>query len=135
MKQEAPIFNLAIANTDWAKNNPNLVKGFIQAEDDAVTFYKQHPDEALQNMAQQAGISVDLAKTEMAGYQIYSAQDQLSTDGLGQGTGISSSLVTKSLASAATYLHSIGTLANVPDNIAQNVNPSYVQSVLQGGSH
>jgi taurine ABC transporter substrate-binding protein len=89
VKQEAPIFNLAIANTDWARNNPNLVKGFIQAEDDAVTFYKQQPDQALQIMAQQAGITVDLAKTEMTGYQIYSAQDQLSADGLGQGASVS----------------------------------------------
>jgi hypothetical protein len=57
-------------------------------------------------------------------------QDQLSPDGLGQGNDVSTSLVTTSLKAAATYLQSVGTIASVPDHLEQNVNPMYVQEVL-----
>lgn len=131
VKQEAPVYSLSIANTTWAKSNPELVKQFILAQNDAVTFYQKHPDEALQLIAKRESISVDLAKTEMEGYKIYTLQDQLSADGLGQGSSVASSLVTKSLTSAAEYLYRSGALASVPAKLANNVNPSYVESALK----
>jgi len=131
VKQDAPVYSLSITNSTWAKSNPDLVKEFILAQNDAVTFYNQHPDEAVQLIAKRESISVDLTKTELAGYKIYTLQDQLSADCLGQGASISSSLVTKSLSSAARYLHSSGALVSVPTDFSQNVDPSYAESALK----
>ncbi len=132
VQQEAPVYSLSLVNANWAKSNPNLVKGYIQAQNDAVTYYKQHPDEALQLIAKQDGISVNLAKTEMAGYKIFNAQDQLGAEGLGQGNSVSSSLVAQSLFLSAAFMHSIGTLNSIPAHLEQDVNPTYVEDVLKG---
>lgn len=131
VKQEAPIYSLSLVNTQWASNNKELVKGFIQAQNDAVTLYKEHPDEALQTIAKYESISVDLVKTELAGLQIFSLQDQLSTDALGESNNVASSLVTKSLTTAATYLKGKGSVTSVPDHLEQNVNQTFVEELLK----
>jgi NitT/TauT family transport system substrate-binding protein/taurine transport system substrate-binding protein len=131
IKQDAPIYSLSLVNTQWASNNKELVKSFIQAQNDAVTLYKEHPDEALQIIAKYESISVDLVKTELAGLQIFSLQDQLTTDALGESNNIASSLVTKSLTTAATYLKAKGSVTSVPDHLEQNVNPTFVEELLK----
>ncbi|MBV9228168.1 MAG: ABC transporter substrate-binding protein [Chloroflexi bacterium] len=130
VEQVAPIFDLSLVNSNWAKSNANLVKGFVQAMDDGVTYYKQNPDDAVQVIANQVGITTDLAKQELAGFKIYSAQDELTADGLGQGSSVAASLVTKALQAAGTYLAGKGSIAGVPANLDQNVNPTYVESIL-----
>lgn len=128
---EAPIFNLAVVNSNWAKTHQSLVDGFIKAEQAGVAYYHQHPTAAIADMAKEAGITVPLAKTELTGYQLYSVQDQLTSDGLGQGSTVASSLVTKSLTSSAKYLESIHSLSGAPSNMADYVNPSYAQAVAK----
>lgn len=134
VKQQAPIYSLSLVNSSWGTAHPDLVKAFIQAQNAAVTFYQQHPDDALNVIAKQDGISVATAKTEMAGYQIFGLQDQVGADALGQGNSISSSLVTQSLALAGQFLVQKGAITSVPSNLASNVNPTYAQQVLQSGS-
>jgi taurine ABC transporter substrate-binding protein len=131
VKQEAPVYSLSVVNSDWAKNNAALVKGFIQAQNQAVDYYKQHTDDALQVIAKREGISVAVAKTELDGLQIFSLQDQLGLDALGQGNQIASALVAKSFALSAAFMKSIGTLANPPTNLASYVNSTYAQQLLQ----
>lgn len=134
VKQQAPIYSLSLVNTSWGIAHPDLVKEFIQAQNAAVTFYQQHPDEALQVIAKQDGISVATAKTEMAGYQIFDLQDQLNSDALGQGSSVGTSLVAQSLALSAQFLKQKGSLSTVPSNLEPNVNPTYAQQLLKSGS-
>lgn len=134
VKQQAPIYSLSLVNTDWGTAHPDLVKEFIQAQNAAVVFYQQHPDEALQVIAKQDGISVTTAKTELDGYKIFGLQDQLTVDALGQGNSIGSSLVTQSLALSAQFLKQKGSINTVPGDLAPNVNPTYVQQLLKTSS-
>lgn len=133
VKQQAPVYSLSLVNSTWGTAHPNLVKEFIQAQNAAVTYYQQHPDDALKVIAKQDGISVETAKTEMAGYQIFGLQDQLGADALGQGSSIGSSLVAQSLALSGQFLVQKGAISSVPSSLASNVNPTYAQQVLQAG--
>jgi len=130
VKLEAPVYSLSVVNSSWAKDNAKLVQGFVQAQSEAVDYYKQHTQAAIQLMAKQDSISVAVATTEMSGFQVFGVQDQLTADGLGQGSSIDSSLVAKSFVASAQFMHSIGTLSTVPADFSQNVNPTYVEDYL-----
>jgi taurine ABC transporter substrate-binding protein len=134
VKQQAPIYSLSLVNSTWGTAHPDLVKEFIQAQNAAVTFYQQHQDEALQVIAKQEGITVATVKTELAGYQIFNLQDQLSADALGQGSSINSSLVAQSLALSGQFLKQKGAITSVPASFVANVNPTYAQQLLKAGS-
>ena len=56
VEKTAPTFNLVLANTSWAKSNPKLVQGFIQAQDQALTDINQNIPKALQIMSKQSGV-------------------------------------------------------------------------------
>lgn len=127
--RKAPIFNLAVVNRPWAKAHVKLTEEFIRAEQAGYAFYHSHPAKALADMAKEAGISTSLAKTELAGYRLYDVQDQLTVQGLGLGSSVATSLVTKSLTSAAAYLAANGTIPSMPKAIAKDVNPIYAEAV------
>ena len=127
--KQAPIFNLAVVQAPWAKSHRQLVLGFIRAEQAGVEFYHSHPAKAVQDMAAQAGISPSLARTELAGYRLYSVRDQLTPDGLGEGAGVKHALVTLSLNGAARYLYSIRQITQAPKDMSGFVDPSYAQAV------
>lgn len=76
-------------------------------------------------MARQAGVSVPQAKTELAGYRLNNVHSELSLSGLDRGPTKATSLVLRSLTSAAAYLKSIGTLTKLPANTAAHVKPGY----------
>jgi NitT/TauT family transport system substrate-binding protein/taurine transport system substrate-binding protein len=128
--RQAPIFNLAVVQGPWARTHRQLVLGFIEAEQAGVAYYKSHPDQAIRDMAKEAGISVALARTELEGYRIYSLRDQLGPKGLGQGAGIRSALVTVSLSASAKYLSSIHQISISPSDMSAYVDPSYAQAAL-----
>lgn len=125
VEKSAPIFNLAVVNNSWGKSHPQLVREFVEAEQAAVEYYHQHPAPAIRMMAREAGISVALARTELAGYRLYNVHSELSLKGMGRGPTKAKSLVLKSLTSAAAYLKSIGTLTKLPADMAVHVNPGY----------
>jgi taurine ABC transporter substrate-binding protein len=125
----APIFNLSVVNSQWAKAHPALVRAFIQAMQAGYAFYRQHPAKALRDMATEAGIPIALARKELQGYRLYSVQDQLTALGLGQGAGVAHSLVTVSLDSAARYLVSIHAIDHAPSTMARYVDPTYAAAV------
>ncbi len=130
--QQAPIFNLTVVNSTWAAQHKSEVVGFIRAELAGVAFYQQHRAQALHDMAMEAGISIPLAKAELRGYQIDTAKVELGPDGLGRGKGVATSLVTKSLTSAAAYLYSSNTISNLPSHMERFVNPTYVENAVSG---
>jgi len=130
VEQEAPVYSLSVVNSTWAKSNAKLVQGFVQAQSEAVDYYQQHTQEAIALMAKQDSIIVATATTEMTGFKVYDAQDQLTADGLGEGSSIGSSLVARSFVDSAAFMHSIGTLSTLPTDFTQNVNPTYVEDYL-----
>lgn len=129
--QTAPTFNLVLANTSWAKSNPKLVQGFIQAQDQALRAENQNITSALQIMSKQSGVPVAQVKSQMDGNKFFSAQEQVGAGVLGQGNGTASSLVAKSLAASVQFLKASGTISSVPTNLAQSIDPSYVENYLK----
>ena len=129
VEQTAPIFNLAVVQGPWAKTHAALVRGFIEAEQAGVAYTRSHPAQAVQEMAKEAGISVALARTEIRGFKVLSVAQQLSEQGLGSGSGVKTSLVTRSLAASAGYLQSIHQITKAPGDMSSYVDPSYAQYV------
>lgn len=128
--QEAPIFNLAVVNSNWASAHPALVEDFIRAEQEGVTFFQQHPQAAYQDMAKLNGISAASAKSQTTGFSFSSLSSQVTASWLGSGSGVAHSLVTKSLSSAAQWLKSSGQISSVP-NMTQYVDPKFAEAVLR----
>lgn len=128
----APIFNLAVVNTTFAKKYPNLVDGFVQAEAAGVQTYQQHPNQAYQDMAKVGAITVAQAKSQATGLKFLTLQEQVTAQGLGSPSGVAASLVTKSLQEAAAWLKSSGRVSSVPASFASDVNPQYAEAVLKG---
>ncbi|NMP21335.1 ABC transporter substrate-binding protein [Sulfobacillus harzensis] len=129
--QEAPIFNLAVVNSNWAKAHPTQVEDFVRAEADGVKFFQQNPAQAYQAMAQVNGISAAAAKAQTEGFSFSTLSSQVTPNWLGSGSGVAHSLVTKSLTSAANWLKASGQISTVPSNMAQYVDPSYAAAVLR----
>ncbi|MDA8194332.1 MAG: ABC transporter substrate-binding protein [Thermaerobacter sp.] len=130
---QAPIFNLAVVNSPWAAAHPALVRGFIRAEQAGVAFFKSHPRTAYQDMGKLNGISASQAKAHAAGLSFTSLSQEVGSRRLGQGRAVATSLVTRSLASAARWLQQSGTISRAPANMSQYVDPSYCEQVLQAG--
>jgi NitT/TauT family transport system substrate-binding protein/taurine transport system substrate-binding protein len=133
-ERTAPIFNLAVVNSTFASKYPKLVDGFVRAEQAGVTFFQQHPKQAYQDMGKLNGITANQAKAQAQGLSFTTLSQQLSSNRLGQGSGIASSLVTKSLTSAAHWLYATGKIASVPKDMAQYVDPSYCETVLKSSN-
>lgn len=130
--QKAPIFNLAVVNSHWASSHKSLVEGFIKAEEAGVKYFKQHPAQAYKDMGKLNNISAADAKAQTQGFQFETLQSQVQTDGMGSGSSVSNSLVTKSLSSAAQWLQQTHQISNAPSNMAQYVDPTFAQAVLSG---
>lgn len=130
VESTAPIFNLSVVNSQWAKAHPALVEGFIKAQASGVAFYHAHPAAAMSDMAKEAGISVPLAKVELAGYFLETLASQLGHAGMGTGRTIPDSLVAKSLVAAGRYLLASNTISQLPPSLASFVNPTYVEKLV-----
>lgn len=130
--KSAPIFNLAVVNSTWAKAHPSLVDGFIKAENAGYQFFKKHPNQSYKDMGKLNGISASEAKSQASGLSFTSLKKELSVSRLGTPSTVKSSLVTKSLTSAATWLKASGAIRKVPSNLSKYVNPTYVEQVTKG---
>lgn len=56
------------ANSDWAKQHPELVQAYLSAHQQAVDFVKNHPQEALEIAAKEQKISLDDAQKQFPLY-------------------------------------------------------------------
>lgn len=131
--KQAPIFNLAVVNSKWASAHKSLVEGFVKAEEAGVKFYQQNPSQAYKDMGKLNNISAADAKAQTQGFQFETLQSQVSaSQGMGSGSSVANSLVTKSLASAAKWLAQTGQISSAPSNMAQYVDPSFAQAVING---
>lgn len=129
--KEAPIFNLAVVNAPWASSHHALVKEFVEAEAQGVTFFRDHPTTSYEDMGRLNNISAASAKAQSEGFSYETLSSQLTSQGLGWGAGVQSSLVTKSLSSAAAWLYKTGQISTKPSNMAQYVDPNFVHAVVE----
>ncbi len=130
----APIFNLAVVNSTFAAKYPSLVEGFVRAEEAGVPFFRQHPNQAYKDMGKLNGITAAEAKSQAAGLSFTSLSQQLTAQRMGEGSSVGSSLVTKSLTSAAQWLKTQGAISSVPSNMAQYVDPTFAQKVAKSSN-
>lgn len=124
LPRDASSYNICIANTNWIKSHPAMTVQFIKALDDGVTYTKTHPKEALAIMAQQAGIDEPTAKSELAGYEVFSAKDQGTQNVLGSGKEIADSATVKTLINTEAVLLKIGRITTKLADPTQAVDPT-----------
>jgi taurine ABC transporter substrate-binding protein len=128
--QQAPIFNLAVVNSHWARQHPALVREFVEAEAAGYRFYRQHPALAYRDMGKLNQISAAEAESQASGLRFLSLADQLGASGLGQGAGVQHSLVTRALTAAAAWLYQQKVIDQTPPaTMSPYVNPSYAEWV------
>lgn len=127
----ASSYNVCIANTNWVKAHPALTVQFVKALDEGVTYTKAHPADALKIMAQEAGISEQTAATELKGYEIFSAADQITPNVLGAGAGIADSATAKTLSATSDVLLKIGRITTPLTNPEKAIDSSFAAKVAQ----
>lgn len=129
LPRDASSYNVCIADTKWVKSHPKIAQGFVKALDDGVTYSKQHPKKALALMAKAAGLTLPVAKSELAGYEVFSGADQTTSNVLGKGSGVADSATTKTLENTAKVLMKIGRITQMPKNIPGAVDSSFATSL------
>ncbi len=125
LPRSASSYNVCIANADWAKAHPELVRGFVGALDEGYKITKDDPKKALQAMAKETGVTVPMARSQLAGYEIFSGKDQTTEKVMGSGKGINSSATYQTLVNTAKVLKDIGRIQDVPSNFSANVAPQF----------
>lgn len=127
----ASSYNICIANENWVKAHPALTIQFIKALDAGVTYTKNHPEDALKIMAQQAGISEETAASELKGYEIFSAQDQITPNVLGLGDSIASSATAQTLLATSGVLLKIGRITTPLTDADNFIDSSFAAAVAK----
>jgi hypothetical protein len=59
------------------------------------------------------------------------AKEQLSEQGLGSGSGIANSRITKAIAAAGEYLVGVGSIDSVPTNIPEHIDTSFIEALAK----
>ncbi|NLP64779.1 ABC transporter substrate-binding protein [Paraburkholderia sacchari] len=127
LPREASSYNVCIANAGWAKAHPALVRGFVAAMDQGYQMTMKERDKAVADMARVMGVTVPVAQSELAGYELFSGADQTTPKVMGRGTGVTSSPTYKTLVNTAKVLNSIGRIQSVPVSFEKNVAPQYTE--------
>jgi ABC-type nitrate/sulfonate/bicarbonate transport system substrate-binding protein len=125
LPREASSYNVCIANAEWAKAHATLVSGFVAALDQGYQVTQKEQDRALAEMARQTGVSVAVAKSELAGYELFSGADQTTPKVMGIGADVKTSATYLTLVNTAKVLNMIGRIPSVPASFDTNVAPQY----------
>ncbi|HTH73347.1 MAG TPA: ABC transporter substrate-binding protein [Trinickia sp.] len=129
LPRSASSYNVCIANADWAKAHPDLVRGFVAALDEGYQVTQKERDKAIAEMARQTGVTVPVAQSELAGYELFSGADQTTPNVMGSGAGVKTSATYETLVNTAKVLNSIGRIQTAPASFETNVAPQYSQSL------
>lgn len=130
----ASSYNVCVANKPFVQAHPQVAAGFIKAMADGVNYASAHPSQALAIMAKQSGVSESTAKTDLAGYHIYSVADQITPAVLGQGSGVAQAGTTQSMTNNWQVLYKAGFLSSPPpSDMAAFVDSSFAKAA-QGSS-
>jgi taurine ABC transporter substrate-binding protein len=125
LPRTASSYNVCIANADWAKAHPDVVQGFVAALDEGYQMTQKQHDKALADMARETGVSVPVATSELAGYELFSGADQTTPKVMGSGAGVTRSATYQTLVNTAKVLNKIGRIETVPASFENNVAPQY----------
>ncbi len=125
LPRSASSYNVCIADSKWAAKHPALVRGFVAALDEGYQITREHPKRALADMARQTGVTVAVARKELAGYELFSGADQTKPKGMGTGAGVETSATYQTLVNTAKVLKTIGRIQQVPASFRDNVAPQY----------
>ena len=127
LPREASSYNVCIADADWAKSHPEVVRGFVAALDQGYQMTQTQRDHALADMAKETGVTVPVATSELAGYELFSGADQTTAKVMGTGAGVKTSATYQTLVNTAKVLNQIGRIDSVPASFDNNVAPQYSQ--------
>ena len=125
LPRTASSYNVCIADSKWAAAHPALVRGFVAAMNEGYQMTREQPAKALADMARETGVTVDVARKEMAGYEFFSGPDQSTPKVMGKGAGVETSATYMTLVNTAKVLKQIGRIQQVPASFADNVAPQY----------
>lgn len=129
LPRSASSYNVCIANAEWAKAHPEMVRGFVAALDQGYQVTLKEPDKALAEMARATGVTVPVARSELAGYELFSGADQTTPKVMGIDAGVKASATYQTLVNTAKVLHTIGRIQSVPASFETNVAPQYSKSL------
>jgi ABC-type nitrate/sulfonate/bicarbonate transport system substrate-binding protein len=129
LPREASSYNVCIANSEWAKAHPDLVSGFVAALDQGYQVTMKNRDQALAEMAKATGVTVPVATSELAGYELFSGADQTTPKVMGSDAGVKTSATYLTLVNTAKVLNAIGRIPSVPTSFDSNVAPQYSKSL------
>lgn len=127
LPRTASSYNVCIANSQWAKEHPSLVRGFVAALDAGYQATRNDPEKSLQTMAKETGVTLPMARNQLAGYETFSGKDQSSENVMGSGTGLEHSATYQTLLNTAKVLHEIGRIQTPVSDFRANVAPQYSQ--------
>jgi taurine transport system substrate-binding protein len=77
------IADLIVCRTEFSKEFPDAVTGFLHAYGNALSMFKTNPTEAAAIVAKQAGVTPEVAKRDMDEYDFVTFERQLSAEWLG----------------------------------------------------
>ena len=129
LPRTASSYNVCIADSKWAAANPALVRGFVAAMDEGYQVTRKDPQKAIADMARETGVSDEVARKQLAGYELFSGADQTTATVMGKGEGIKDSATYQTLVNTAKVLEQIGRIQQVPASFSDNVAPSYSESL------
>ncbi len=134
LPRDASSYNVCIAETAWVRAHKAIATDFIHALAAGVSYTKRHPKKALGLMANTAGITLPVAKSELAGYEIFSGKDQTTDKVLGSGKSVPHSATTLTLANTAKVLLKIGRISKMPKDITAAVDPAFAEAAEKGAA-
>ena len=132
LPRSATAYNLTVADIPWAKKHPQIAVDFVRAMNAGVDYTIKHPQKALRLMAKESGTTFPEAKTEFAGYEIFTGKDQLTPKVLGSGKMSEKSDTTQCAINTGIMLKKIGLInASIEGKAASLVDSSFVALALK----
>ena len=123
--------NVEIVRTEFAKNHPEIVIGYIKAVDKAVKLYKEDHSAAIKSLSDQLNISAEEAIAQSSGSVWLRANEQL--DSAYFGTSDQKGDLPNSLKDIADFLYEQKSLAKEAELsvFEEAVNPMYIEEALK----
>lgn len=122
--------NVEVVSADFAEEHPDLVGKYIEAMQEARDLYNNDEDTAVSALSDELGLTEDEIKTQIAGAEWVSAEDQISSEYLGTSGAVGA--LADNLLDTANFLKDQKNITSVPDKsvFEEAVDPQYIEAVL-----
>lgn len=122
--------NVEVVSADFAEEHPDLVEKYIEAMQEARDLYNNDEDTAVSALSDELGLTEDEIKTQIAGAEWVSAEDQISSEYLGTSGAVGA--LADNLLDTANFLKDQKNITSVPDKsvFEEAVDPQYIEAVL-----